>query len=90
MRRREGSGAKELRGVGSSRRARRFRRAGPEKVEGLVRLVMRRVLEAGEGETREGTFQRSMDVGRVLSGFVAASVGDAGGEEEAMVFAVII
>ena len=84
IRRREGSGAKEFSGTGSLRRLYRCWREAAEKMRGNSRFVIRRVLDGGEGLTREGTFQRSMEEGFSVWGAFfrwEAEVGEIGGED---------
>lgn len=86
IRRNERSGENEFSGVGDDRRSRIFSSEEPWKVAGLLRFVIRSVLEGGEGQTRGGRDVRSREreEGEEEEGFAAGDwgepVGEAGGD----------
>ena len=87
MRWRDFSGEKEFRGTGWERRSRRRWRVVAWKVEGLLRFVIRRVLEGGEGVVSGGREERSSDSGVCVpleAGIDGVEEVEAGGELDVM------
>lgn len=88
MRRKDLRGEKAWRGAEESMRERIWERVAGEKMVGSWRLVMRRVLEGGEGVMRGGREERSSVRGEVVAvevGLVSAEVGG-----ETVVFGIVM
>ena len=78
-------GENEFSGVGEDKRSRIFEREEAWNVDGLLRFVIRSVLEGGEGQTRGGREVRSRERSEEREeGFATAAAAAAagGGEEE--------